>query len=166
MTEFNVNHIIPSLCHLQVSCKSLIGRCCSLGCCKSEIWLLIFKNCNLYFDLRCNSPFTNSCNIYFITYRCWFLYSSYYFLICSPITIIIPHIYFKLSTLSNFCHSLLILSFSLSVLLRDPQYFALVDINTQLFLNNYSLKSISICCNLPGVSAIIRIDQHWQINSI
>ena len=37
LMEYNVNHIIPSCCHLPVSCKSLVDRCGSLEICKPQI---------------------------------------------------------------------------------------------------------------------------------
>ena len=42
-----VNHIIPSYCHLQVSCRSLVDRCDSLGSCKphthiAQLAILLF----------------------------------------------------------------------------------------------------------------------------
>ena len=38
LMERNVNHIIPSYCHLPVSCRSLVDRCGSLGSCKPQIY--------------------------------------------------------------------------------------------------------------------------------
>ena len=37
LTERNANHIIPSYCHLPVSCISLVNRCGSIGSYKSQI---------------------------------------------------------------------------------------------------------------------------------
>ena len=37
LTERNANHIIPSCCHLSVSCWSIVDRCGSLGSCKPQI---------------------------------------------------------------------------------------------------------------------------------
>ena len=37
LTERNANHIIPSYCHLPVSCRSLVDRCGCLGSCKPQI---------------------------------------------------------------------------------------------------------------------------------
>ena len=38
LTEHNANHIIPSYCHLPVSCRSLFDRCGSIGSCNSQIY--------------------------------------------------------------------------------------------------------------------------------
>ena len=38
LTERNANHIIPSYCHLPVSCRSLVDRCSSLGSSKPQIY--------------------------------------------------------------------------------------------------------------------------------
>jgi hypothetical protein len=38
-----MHHIIPSYCHLPVSCRSLVDRCGSLGSCKPQIILCIVK---------------------------------------------------------------------------------------------------------------------------
>ena len=38
LTEPNANHIIPSCCHLPVSCRSLVDRCGPLGSCKPQIY--------------------------------------------------------------------------------------------------------------------------------
>ena len=37
LTVRNGNHIIPSYCHLPVSCRNLGDRCVSLGSCKPQI---------------------------------------------------------------------------------------------------------------------------------
>ena len=44
LLERNVNRIIPSCCHLTVSCRSLVDRCGSLGNWKTQIYLIICKN--------------------------------------------------------------------------------------------------------------------------
>ena len=36
LTERNANHIVPSYCHLPVSCRSQVDRCGSLGSCKPQ----------------------------------------------------------------------------------------------------------------------------------
>ena len=41
MTERNANYIIPSCCHLPVSCRNLVDRCGSLGSFKSQIVVII-----------------------------------------------------------------------------------------------------------------------------
>ena len=42
LTERNANHIIPSYCSLQLSCRSLVDRRGSLRSCKPQIKTLIF----------------------------------------------------------------------------------------------------------------------------
>ena len=37
LTERNANHIIPSCCHLPVSCRSLVDRFGSPGSCRPQI---------------------------------------------------------------------------------------------------------------------------------
>ena len=43
LTGRNANHIIPSCCHLPVSCRSLVDRCGSPGSCKPQIFYLIYR---------------------------------------------------------------------------------------------------------------------------
>ena len=42
LRERNVNHIIPSYCHLPVSYRSLRDRCGSLGSCKPQTYFYYF----------------------------------------------------------------------------------------------------------------------------
>ena len=47
MTESNANNIIPSYCHLSVSCRSIVDRCGSLGSCKPHIIIINFFTVSL-----------------------------------------------------------------------------------------------------------------------
>ena len=60
MTERNSNHIIPSYCHLPVSCRRLVDRYGSLGSCKPQICFLItfysrYSSCSPFPDQLSNS---------------------------------------------------------------------------------------------------------------
>ena len=49
--ERNANHIIPSYCYLQVSCRSLVDRCSSVGSCKPQIYYYYFYYCYFFIFL-------------------------------------------------------------------------------------------------------------------
>ena len=53
LTESRVDKIIPSCCHLPVSCRSLVERCDSLGSCKPQIYFYL-----LFMRVQGNSIYT------------------------------------------------------------------------------------------------------------